>query len=130
VARRELPKAEARGRFDRPALPPDIQRLVLRIEQRGPQLGAGLDSVFPVGDNSNTQFAVLALWAARRHGIPVENALSRTTLRFRNSQNGDGGWGYRPEGSGLTAGLGFGGSTPSMICAGLLGVALGHGLAS
>jgi hypothetical protein len=45
-------------------------------------------------DHSNTQFAVLALWVARRHGLPVDIFLWRTEQRFRAIQNRNGGWGY------------------------------------
>ncbi|HZT83066.1 MAG TPA: hypothetical protein VFA26_22750, partial [Gemmataceae bacterium] len=45
-------------------------------------------------DNSNTQFAVLALWVARRHGLPTDDALAHVNTRFRGSQHGDGGWSY------------------------------------
>ena len=72
-------------------------------------------------DNSNTQFAALALWAAGRHGIPVERALALTAMRFRFSQSTKGGWDYPYEVPSHAA-------TPSMTCAGLLGLALGHGL--
>lgn len=68
-------------------------------------------------DNSNTQFALIALWAARRHGVPTERALLIADERFAGSQNVDGGWGYQLRG----------GSTASMTCVGLLGVAMGHG---
>jgi hypothetical protein len=66
-------------------------------------------------DNSNTQFAILGVWAARRHGVPVGRSLALISARFRNSQNPDGSWGYnlhthlRPD---------------SMTCAGLLGLAV------
>ncbi len=46
------------------------------------------------GDNSNTQFALLALWAARRHDVPVECAALLSYERYRRTQNQDGGWGY------------------------------------
>jgi hypothetical protein len=72
------------------------------------------------GDNSNTQFAMLALWVARRHGVPMERTLSLVELRFRSSQNEDGGWGYLYE-NWRTA------TNPSMTCVGLLGLAAGHG---
>jgi hypothetical protein len=68
------------------------------------------------GDNSNTQFAVLALWAARRHGIPSEGPILATYKRFLDTQQTDGGWPYT-----------VGGSTAPMTCAGLLGLAVGHG---
>ncbi len=45
-------------------------------------------------DNSNTQFAVLALWAARRQGIRTEPALHLAARRFETTQNGDGTWSY------------------------------------
>jgi hypothetical protein len=68
-------------------------------------------------DNSNTQFALLALWTARRHGVPVDRSLLLSDHRFANSQLGDGSWGYR---------VGDG-SRPSMTTVGLLALALGHG---
>src|SRR5207244_11680050 len=96
VARGELPKPSACERQTRPELPKEIQQLLTEVEQRGPAApGAFETTLGQGGDNSNTQFAVLALWAARRHGIPVEKALARAEARFRNSQNADGGWGYR-----------------------------------
>ncbi|MCI0682221.1 MAG: hypothetical protein L0Y71_08965 [Gemmataceae bacterium] len=72
-------------------------------------------------DNSNTQFAVLALWAAQKHGIPAEHCLGLVEARFRASQANDGSWSYtwtsplnrvRPD---------------SMTCAGLIGLAVGRG---
>jgi len=71
------------------------------------------------GDNSNTQFATLALWVARRHKQPVDEVLTRVERRFRAMQHPDGGWGY-------TAGSA---TTPPMTCAGLLGLGVGHGVA-
>ncbi len=70
------------------------------------------------GDNSNTQFAILALWAARRHGVPTEQAILAAYERFVTSQHNDGGWGYTMAGHG---------TTPSMTCVGLLGHGMGHG---
>jgi hypothetical protein len=70
-------------------------------------------------DNSNTQFAVLALWAASRHGLPLEAPLGAVARRFRASQSADGSWGYH----------GMAGS-PAMTGVGLLGLAVGHGLAA
>ena len=76
------------------------------------------------GDNSNTQFATVALWVGRRHGLPVETALARLNQRFRTSQNPDGGWAYNPSPGG------GGGSSATMTCAGLLGLAVAQGSAS
>src|SRR5262249_26345694 len=79
-------------------------------------------------DNSNTQFAVLALWVGRRYGFPVEEALGRVDARFRTSQHADGGWAYR---SMPGEGRGFQGeSTATMTAAGLLGLAVAYGVAA
>src|SRR5207249_893913 len=76
--------------------------------------------------NSNTQFAALGLWVARRHGIPVERAMLRLAGRFRLSQAPDGSWHYMS----ATAPGRVGSGTPAMTCAGLLGLAVAHGTAS
>src|SRR5205823_1652974 len=36
------------------------------------------------GDHSNTQFALLALWAARRHDVPCEYSLLLSYQRFKH----------------------------------------------
>lgn len=80
-------------------------------------------------DNSNTQFATLALWIARRHHVKVDAALRAVETRFRRSQNGDGGWGYKAMASSGRMGPGMmTGSSASMTCAGLLGLAVGYGV--
>jgi hypothetical protein len=128
VARGELPKPGVRERKARPELPQEIQQLLSEFEKKGPAAPGRFETLIGQGgDNSNTQFAVLALWAARRQGIPVEKVLARTEARFRQSQNSDGGWGYRLPNSTLPV---FGSSTASMSCAGLLGMAFGYGSAS
>ena len=79
-------------------------------------------------DNSNTQFAALALWAARHRGVPVETALARVVSRFRNSQKPTGGWGYLYQSSEAAA-ASLDTTTPSMTGAGLICLAMGWGLA-
>lgn len=69
-------------------------------------------------DNSNTQFAMLALWTAQRHGVPVERSLLLADQRFAQTQLSGGGWGYHIDQNH---------ATPSMTCVGLLGLAVGHG---
>lgn len=50
-----------------------------------------------VGDNSNTQFAVLGLRAAMSVGLDVPgDVLALAERHYGTSQNADGGWGYRP----------------------------------
>jgi hypothetical protein len=94
-----------------------IQSLALTKKEEA----AGLMAVQNVGskangDNSNTQFALLALWAARRHDVPVKKALSLAGLRFRTFQLPGGGWGYN---IGDTHS-----ASPAMACVGLLGLAM------
>jgi hypothetical protein len=88
-----------------------------------PQSRGGLTPVRPIfgqdeGDNSNTQFATLALWVARRHRLNADATLAAVEQRFRRMQQADGGWPYN---SGTI-------STASMTCAGLLGLAVAYGV--
>jgi hypothetical protein len=76
--------------------------------------------VYHRDDNSNTQFGLLALWTARRHGVPTELSLEMAGKRFQLTQRGDGGWGYVTNAPTKNA----------MTCVGLLGLALGHGSAA
>jgi uncharacterized protein (TIGR03067 family) len=99
-------------------LPPQIRQQLILPERLRPAA-----STASLPDNSNTQFATLALWVGHRHGVPVEKAAARLETRFRTTQNFDGGWGYH--GSGPTSG-----TTPAMTCAGLLGLAVADGLAN
>ena len=49
------------------------------------------------GDNSNTQFALLGLYATMSVGLAVPEAtLTNAYNHYTRTQNGDGGWGYRP----------------------------------
>ena len=74
-------------------------------------------------DNSNTQFAMLAIWAARRHGLPVSRTLKLVLKRFETGQTNYGGWPYDyRNGGGLP-------ERPAMTCVGLLGLAIGNGMA-
>ncbi len=76
-----------------------------------------------VTDNSNTQFALLALWVAQRHDVPARCSLRLLVHRFETSQNPDGSWDYRYQYGGGESG------EPAMTCVGLLGLAVGHGIA-
>ncbi len=61
-------------------------------------------------DRSNSQYALLGMWAAADWGTPVEEDIWRQTDRFwRGGQNPDGGWGY----------TGTGNTTYSMTAAGV-----------
>ena len=48
------------------------------------------------GDNSVTQFAVLGLWVARKHQVPVDRSLLMAEAHARATQKDEGGWAYSP----------------------------------
>ena len=97
----------------RETLPPSLQGLSVVRYQSGkkPNLQSGGD------DNSNTQFAILGVWAARRYEVAVDRSLALIASRFRDSQNSNGSWGYYVHGAVRP---------DSMTCAGLLGLAVGR----
>lgn len=70
----------------------------------------------PGGDNSNTQFGLIGLWVASRHGVPCDDAFLLLEAHFLTTQSrADFGWSYSGNDQ----------STTSMTCAGLLGLAIG-----
>jgi hypothetical protein len=86
------------------------------------------DLILTTTDNSNTQFAVMALWRAQQYEAPTKRSLNLIVSRYQNSQNADGSWGYYYRFGGGAGPLPF--PTPNaMTCAGLIGLAVGHGLA-
>jgi hypothetical protein len=113
----EKPKVKG-GKRKPEELPEEIRGQIARLAAAGPTNDA-------FGDNSNTQFATLAMWVARRHGVPTTPAITRIDARFRTSQLADGGWSYvvTPVGT-------LGNSSAAMTCAGLIGLAVGQGVAS
>jgi hypothetical protein len=97
---------------------PDLMGFVAAVEPNALVKPRTLNVAVPNDDdNSNVQLAVLALWAARRHGVPVERSLLLADYRFARTQASDGAWQYRL------------GHYPrvSMTCTGLLCLAMGHG---
>ncbi len=97
-------------------LPPPLRRLpILRPEDQGRRNGA------ENSDNSNTQFAVLAIWVAGRHDVPTERVGANIDRHFRSSQRPNGAWLYSH---------GTNDGSSAMTCAGLLGLAVGHGVRS
>jgi hypothetical protein len=73
---------------------------------------------------------MIALWVARRHGLPVDDALLQVAESFRKTQRPAGTWSYQylfpPQIAGGDPNMR---PRASMTCAGLLGLALGHGVA-
>lgn len=66
-------------------------------------------------DNSNTQFAIIAVWAARKHGVPTDDCLNAVSRRFRQTQYASGAWAYTTVPTDNPRG--------AMTCAGLLALA-------
>ncbi len=88
----------------------------------------GIDQASERADNSNSQFAVLALYEAEQVGVAVDEAVwKRAENYWLRMQNDDGSWGYRastlnPEG--FPSGYGTG----SMTCAGIAALAMTSGV--
>ena len=78
------------------------------------------------GDNSCTQFAMMALWVAKRYGITPERNLLFTEYRFRKIQYDTGGWGYNLGMSPYDPTSPDTGPSLAMSSAGLLALALGQ----
>ncbi len=96
--------------------PEGVEGVPLEVRER-PLLvtpSNGLLNPMPHGDNSNTQFALLGLWAAGRAGFDANDGLAAIDVHFRNTVDSSGGWGYRPNN----------GPRDSMTCAGLMGLAI------
>jgi hypothetical protein len=133
-----------KGRREVKDLPREVRD---QLDQINRQADAPGPQAMPLyGDNSNTQFAILALWVGRRQGLPVGGALARVDNRFRTAQMADGGWTYsrmimpgRPGMPDMPGGIPPGmpkeaiahmpglNSSPAMTCAGLLGLAVATG---
>jgi hypothetical protein len=113
---RRLPDVQAKLRD---SLPDNLKRLNLAVLQNNGKKDANFYR--DGGDNSNTQFALLALWAARKHDLPLKPTLDLVARRFALSQDSrDGQWHY--------AGMNNVSGNPTMTCAGLLGMAVHHGV--
>lgn len=72
-----------------------------------------------VGDPSNTQFALLALYEAERAGLPVEDTIWKRSLGYwaRRQRPNGGGWNYRPDDA----------VSGSMTCAGIASTIIARG---
>jgi hypothetical protein len=126
--RAELRTGDASGRSRKsgePPLDPDLAERLKRLGERG--LGEHeaklqnnpLANLTGVVDNSNTQFAIMGLWAARYHGIPADGSLRLCEAYFRASHD-RGTWTYS---NGMEP---YGRN--AMTCAGLMGLAIGAGV--
>lgn len=112
LERRELKTVPGGQRPVDPDLLRRIENLARSAAERQRTNASGGES----HDNSNTQFAILGLWAARRNGLPVDDALQRVDAHFRRTIDlTNGSWAYQ----GQTTSRG----RMAMTCAGLLGIA-------
>ena len=85
-------------------------------------------------DNSNTQFAILGLWVAKRHGVAISKCVALMEKHFRktqcpkgtdptgNNQDLEGSWFYDVNGNSSES------RWPAMTCSGLLGLAIAQGV--
>ena len=99
-----------------------IQKNVDWLESRqikdGPMNGAWAYGDQGNGDNSNTQFAILALYEAERVGVEVsDQTWQRAYDYWTRNQNDNGSWGYLPSHPG----------TGSMTCAGIASLVITSG---
>jgi hypothetical protein len=124
IAAGKTPSKADAGRHDYRDLPKDVQEMLLQYGKVRTKRNAEPGASSVMGDNSNTQFVILALFAARKHGLPVDAALGEAEERFRRSQVGGGAWSYVP----MLQVMADCYATPSMTCAGLL--ALGYAYAA
>jgi hypothetical protein len=102
--------AEAEPKKDMLLIGRNVRWLELHQIKEGPRKGAW-SYPGPGGDNSNAQFAVLALYDAQRVGAKVSRETWELAADYwRRTQNDDGSWGYVPGDSGTgsmtTAGIG------------------------
>jgi hypothetical protein len=125
VAQGDIERLKAMKAGQAGKLHPEVEKYAESLAAAGRPAGSTVGA--GPGDNSNTQFAILAIWLVRKHGVPVDGTLDLIEKRFLSSQSQrTGGWGYM----GPVAGGAPGGgeqmammSSPSMYCAGLLGLA-------
>ncbi|WP_171474619.1 hypothetical protein [Frigoriglobus tundricola] len=112
------PTKQTAGNSGKPAVSGKLHADVEKYRQG--LLAADNGRWVPFDDNSNTQFGILGVWTARKHGVAVEHALDLIEKRFLASQGTSGGWPYRGPAAGPDG-------SPSMTCAGLIGLATAIG---
>jgi hypothetical protein len=122
------PKLPEKRPVQKPRDPKQVHQAAMKLAQdlNNAPVPRPIPGLLDEADNSNTQFALLALWVARRNGMPADKALERVASRFRGTQHKSGGWPYdnRPVGAELKPSQ----PTATMTAAGLLALAAANGL--
>ena len=117
----------------RPAIEANVAWLVERQmktqnEHRGGWSYVGDNQASERSDNSNSQFALLALYEAELVGVEIDDAVWQSAEDYwLRMQNDDGSWGYRSSTlnpKGFASGYGTG----SMTCAGIAALAICSGV--
>jgi hypothetical protein len=119
---RKKPLTEAEARKEAAKLPARLRTVPAVVDATHRATARAAVGRGTTSDNSNTQFATLALWAASRYDLPLERSLDTLARRFQKTQLVNGTWKYHPV---LNSGAQ---GTPAMTGAGLLGLAVGHGV--
>ena len=110
VALQTMVFCKSGSKLDRPKISENVRWLEGKQYKEGPKKGAWNYGGWGNGDNSNSQFALLALHEAERAGVKVSGSTWRLAKNYwEDAQNPDGSWGYYKKVSG----------TGSMTCAGI-----------
>ncbi len=89
----------------------------------------GVDPTYNRADNSNSQFAVLALYEAERIGVKIDQKIWDLALDYwSRMQNKDGSWGYRATINPSLQTTNSGDGTGSMTCAGIAALVICSGI--
>jgi GYF domain 2 len=75
-----------------PVMAPEQEAKLLVTLQGGTYKPNGQIQSMP--STSNTQFAMLAVWGARKHGVPVRDPLLALAAYFHANQHPEGSWNY------------------------------------
>ena len=124
---------QAEPERDRDLIEQNVQWLLARQFKtnnifRGGWSYVGLQQEFGQVDNSNSQFAILALYEAERIGVRIPDGIWTDALEYwLRMQNKDGSWGYRASIQGFQRNN-SGTGTGSMTCAGITSLVICSGV--
>jgi hypothetical protein len=119
---RKKPLTQAEAKKEATKLPPRLRTVPAVVDATNRTFARAAVGRHTGSDNSNTQFATLALWAASRYDLPLERSLDALARRFQKTQTVAGTWNYHPVTNPGAQ------TSPAMTGAGLLGLAVGHGV--